>query len=454
MSNNHRNPNPVKQFIQSLYISKLVFGIGVGLIILFIISFFLPSFFVPTKMLFFVLVTMLLVDSLLLYMTKEGIFARRELTERLSNGDENPISLYLENHYNFPINLEIIDEIPHQFQKRDVLFFTELKTSESQVLQYQLRPVKRGEYSFGAVNIYVKSPVKLLKRRYQFSQDKMVPVYPSFLQMREYELMAISNRLTELGVKRIRKIGQSQEFEQIRQYVQGDEIRTINWKATARRNELMVNAYQDEKSQNIYCLIDKGRVMKMPFEGLSLLDYAINASLVLSNIALYKQDKAGLMTFSDKVGQTLQADKKSGQLSKILDILYKQKTRYLETDYESLYIHTKAHIRQRSLLILFTNFETLSSMRRQLPYFRQIAKNHLLIVVFFENTELRSLLNSEASNTEAIYLKTIAEKYFYEKQQIVRELSQYGIQSLLTAPQNLTVNTVNKYLEMKARGMI
>jgi uncharacterized protein (DUF58 family) len=194
--------------------------------------------------------------------------------------------------------------------------------------------------------------------------------------------------------------------------------------------------------------------MKMPFEGLSLLDYSINASLVLSNIALYKQDKAGLMTFSDRVGQTLQADKKSGQLSKILDILYKQKTRYLETDYESLYIHTKAHIRQRSLLILFTNFETLSSMRRQLPYFRQIAKNHLLIVVFFENTELRKLLNSEATNTEEIYLKTIAEKYFYEKQQIVRELSQYGIQSLLTAPQNLTVNTVNKYLEMKARGMI
>jgi uncharacterized protein (DUF58 family) len=454
MNNNHRNPNPVKQLIKSLYISKLVFGIGVGLIILFIISFLLPALFIPAKILFFVLMTMILIDILLLYMNKDGIFARREHTERLSNGDENPISLYLENHYNFPVHLEIIDEIPHQFQKRDVLFHTDLKSSESQVLQYQLRPVKRGEYSFGAVNIYVKSPMRLLKRRYQFSQDKMVAVYPSFLQMREYELMAISNRLTELGVKRIRKIGQSQEFEQIRQYVQGDEIRTINWKATARRNELMVNAYQDEKSQNIYCLIDKGRVMKMPFEGLSLLDYSINASLVLSNIALYKQDKAGLMTFSDRVGQTLQADKKAGQLSKILDVLYKQKTRYLETDYESLYTHTKAHIRQRSLLILFTNFETLSSMRRQLPYFRQIAKNHLLIVVFFENTELRSLLESHATNTEEIYLKTIAEKYFYEKQQIVRELSQYGIQSLLTGPQNLTVNTVNKYLEMKARGMI
>lgn len=421
---------------------------------LFIMAFVVPVLMGVAQLLFFIFIFLLLIDGLILFIPTKNIFARRDTPDRLSNGDENPISIYLENHYRFDIILQIIDEIPFQFQKRDLLFETGLNSFESQIIQYQLRPTKRGEYNFGSVNVYVKSPVRLLKRRFQFSQDKMVAVYPSFLQMREYELMAISNRLTEIGVKKIRKIGHSQEFEQIRQYVQGDDIRKINWQATARNNELMVNAFQEEKSQAIYCLIDKGRVMKMPFEGLSLLDYAINASLVLSNIALYKQDKAGLMTFSDKVGQTVQAEKRPGQLTKILEILYKQRTRYQETDYEALYVNTKKLIRQRSLLVLFTNFETVSSMRRQLPYFRKLAKDHLLIIVFFENTELRALLNKPSVTTEEVYLKTIAEKYFYEKQQIVKELGQFGIQALLTPPQKLTVNTVNKYLEIKARGML
>jgi hypothetical protein len=444
----------MKAFYKSLFLSNLVFYLTIFLVVMFVLAFVFPVLFGISQMLFFVFILMILVDGIMLYRPKKGIFARRNVPERLANGDENPLSIYLENHYDFPVQLQIIDEIPFQFQKRDLLFRTALKTAETQKLEYSLRPTKRGEYSFGAVNIYVKSPLQLLKRRYQFSQDKIVAVYPSFLQMRAYELMAISNRLTELGVKKIRKIGHSQEFEQIRNYVQGDDMRSINWKATARRNDLMVNAFQEEKSQNVYCLIDKGRVMQMPFEGLSLLDYAINATLVLSNIAIYKQDKAGIITFSDRIGQVLLADRKAGQMTKILDLLYKQKTRFLETDYEALYIHTKTYIRQRSLFLLFTNFETLTSMRRQLPYFRKLAKDHLLIIVFFENTELQALLGKPTNTTEEIYLKTIAEKYFYEKQQIIKELGQFGIQALLTAPQNLTVNTVNKYLELKARGMI
>lgn len=442
------------QLFKSLYFSKVVFYFVVGIVVLFVLAFVFPWLLGIAQVSFMILMILLLVDGLILFMHQKGVFCRREVPERLSNGDENPISIFIENNYSFTILLEIIDEIPFQFQKRDLLFHSSLKPQESQIIEYQLRPTKRGEYSFGAVNVYVKSPIRLLQRRFQFSQDKIVPVYPSFLQMRAYELMAISNRLTELGIKKIRRIGQSQEFEQIRQYVQGDDVRSINWKATARRSDLMVNAYQEEKSQNVYCLIDKGRVMQMPFDGLSLLDYAINATLIISNIAIYKQDKAGVITFSDKIGQVLLADKRAGQMTKVLDLLYKQKTRYLETDYEALYVHTKTHIRQRSLLLLYTNFETVNSMRRQLPYFRKLAKDHLLMVIFFENTALKTLLDKPANTTEEIYHKTIAEKYFYEKQQIVRELAQYGIQTLLTAPQNLTVNTVNKYLELKSRGMI
>jgi uncharacterized protein (DUF58 family) len=432
----------------------VVFVAIVALVVLFCFSFVWGAMFALTKLLLFVVVLLVLLDALLLYRLNEGLTARRVVPEKLSNGDANLISIYLENRYGFAIRLEVIDEIPFQFQKRDLLFESQLASGERQILRYELRPTKRGAYEFGAVNVYVISFLGLIKRRFQFSQRAVVPVYPSFLQMREYELMAISNRLTDLGVKKIRRIGQSMEFEQIRPYVRGDDVRTLNWKATARRNDLMVNAFQEEKSQAVYCLIDKGRVMKMPFEGLSLLDYAINASLVLSNIALYKQDKAGIATFSDRFGQLLLADRKPGQLQRILELLYHQKTRYLETDFEQLYLRVRQHVKQRSLLVLFTNFETLAGMRRQLPYFRKLAKDHLLLVIIFENTELKAVLEQTPTNTEEIYRKTIAEKYFYEKQQIVKELGQYGIQAMLTTPQHLTVNTINQYLSLKARNMI
>ncbi|MBD2699606.1 DUF58 domain-containing protein [Spirosoma sp. BT702] len=452
------------RLFRSLFVAIRLWFALIAIVLLFVAAYAFPILFPLMKIAFAVFILMILLDGWLLFRQKEAFFARRELPDRLSNGDENPLTIYLENRYGFQADVEVIDEIPFQFQRRDVLFKAHLNPRETQAIRYELRPTKRGEYSFGAVNVFVLTPLGLLKRRYQFEQGRMVAVYPSYLQMRQYELLAATNRLNEIGVKRIRRIGHSMEFEQVRPYTIGDDVRTINWKATSRRTvmtdqgtrstTLMINAYQDERSQPVYCLIDKGRVMRSPFEGLTLLDYAINASLVLSNIALYKQDRAGILTFSDHVGQLLPADRRSGQMLKILELLYRQKTRFLETDFESLYASVRTHIRQRSLLLLFTNFETVSGMQRQLPYLRRLAKDHLLLVIFFENTELRSLLNQPAADTEQIYMKTIGEKFSYEKKQIVKELGQYGIQTILTAPQNLTANTVNKYLELKARGMI
>jgi uncharacterized protein (DUF58 family) len=204
----------------------------------------------------------------------------------------------------------------------------------------------------------------------------------------------------------------------------------------------------------VYSIIDKGRVMKMPFEGMSLLDYAINASLVISNIAILKEDKAGIITFSNTIGSILPASKVHSHMRSILETLYNQKTGFKESNFDALYIQMKRQIKGRSLVLLYTNFETLSSLQRQLPYLRNIASNHLLVVIFFENTELKELLEKPAENTEEIYLKTIAEKFAFEKKQIVKELGKYGIHAVLTSPKNLTVNTINKYLELKARGMI
>lgn len=442
------------KFIKSLYLNNFFFYVLIGIIGLFICAFIFPNMYNAVWLLVLGLVTFLGLDILLLYLSRIGLEAERITPEKLSNGDLNPITINLKNHYTFPISVKIIDEIPFQFQIRDFKIKKTIKAATQKEVGYDLRPTERGEYHFGSLNIYVSSPLRLISRRFSFDNNQMVPTYPSYIQLRKYDLIAFSNNLFQYGIKKIRRIGHTMEFEQIKEYVQGDDLRTLNWKATAKRNSLMVNQYQDEKSQSVYMAIDKGRVMQMPFDGLSLLDYAINSSLVLSNVILKKQDKAGLFSFSKKVENRVFAERRGSQMQKILETLYNVKTDFFESDYSRLYVDIKKNINQRSLIILYTNFETMDGLNRQLPYLKGIAKSHLLVVVFFSNTELNSIINKKTTTIQEVYDKVIAEKFMFEKRLIVNELKKYGIHSVLTQPENLTLDAINKYLEIKSRGIL
>ncbi|WP_417942066.1 DUF58 domain-containing protein [Flavobacterium sp. RS13.1] len=442
------------KFIKSLYLNNFFFYVLLGIIGLFVCAFIFPVIYNGVWFLILVLMTFLVLDVLLLYVARNRIEASREMPEKLSNGDLNPISISIKNHYTFPISIKIIDEIPFQFQIRDFKIERNVKASAQDKVSYDLRPTERGEYYFGNLNIYVSSPLKLISRRFTFDKNKMVPTYPSYIQLRKYDLLAFSNNLFQYGIKKIRRIGHTMEFEQIKEYVQGDDLRTLNWKATAKKNSLMVNQFQDEKSQSVYLAIDKGRVMQMPFNGLSLLDYAINSTLVLANVILKKQDKAGIFAFSKKVENRVFAEKRGSQMQKILETLYNIKTDFFESDYSRLYVDIKKNINQRSLIILYTNFETMDGLNRQLPYLKGIAKSHLLVVVFFSNTELNEIINKKSNTIQEIYDKVIAEKFMFEKRLIANELKKYGIHSVLTQPENLTLDAINKYLEIKSRGIL
>jgi uncharacterized protein (DUF58 family) len=444
----------LKKVFNQLYIHNFFFYLLGGIVTTFVLSFFFPVFYNVAWYFLLITVSFSILDGIILFAAKTGIEATRNVAEKLSNGDENAISISTRNYYTFTVYASIIDEIPFQFQVRNFNIIRKIKASSQDDIQYFLRPVERGEYVFGNLNVYISSPLRIISRRFRFNKDQMVPTYPSYIQLRKYDLMAFSNNLFQYGVKKIRRIGHTMEFEQIKEYIQGDDIRTLNWKATAKKNNLMVNQFQDEKSQSVYMIIDKGRVMKMPFNGLSLLDYAINATLVLSNVILKKHDKAGMFTFSKKVENRVVAEKRSSQMQLIMECLYNIKTDFFESDFSRLYTDVKKNINQRSLLLLYTNFETLDGLHRQLPFLKGIAKNHLLVVVFFQNTELNELLYKKAETIQEVYDKVIAEKFMFEKRLIVNELKKYGIYSVLTQPENLTLDTINKYLEIKARGIL
>ncbi|MCK7558348.1 DUF58 domain-containing protein [Chitinophaga sedimenti] len=282
-----------------------------AVILLFIVAFFVPVLFVVALIGFWGLMVALVIDLLLLFGSRQPISAEREVADRLSNGDDNRLTLRVTSKYRFPAMITLIDELPFQFQRRDFELTAKLSPSQpGKAVEYKLRPVERGVYEFGAINAYVTSFIGLAKRHMIFNQQQTVKVYPSFLQMRHYELFSFDSKLQEYGLHNRRVVGHSMEFDHIKEYAQGDDVRSINWKATARRGNLMVNNFMEERAQQIYCLIDKGRSMKMPFDGLTLLDYAINSSLIFSKVALNKGDKAGLVTFAEQKVDVLPADSK------------------------------------------------------------------------------------------------------------------------------------------------
>lgn len=401
----------------------------------------------------FMLCLLSITDLALLFSRRHPLDGERLVPQRLSLGDNNRIDIIISNHFRFDVSIDLIDEIPVQFQERDFRLQIPIAYGKTTKTHYDLYPRERGLYSFGRLLAYVRTPLQFFQRKIVVVHDGETKVYPSFAQLNKYDLLARSESFTP-GNRKTRKLGHSLEFEKTKEYVAGDDIRTLNWKATARRNTLMVNTYSDSKQQQIYCILDKGRVMKTPFDGLSLLDHSINATLALLRIVLLKQDKAGLICFTKNETEMIAADRRNKQFFHIREALYKQQTDFQESDYNSLRSLIQRKIGQRSLLILFTNFDTLSAMERQLPYLRMIARQHLLCVVIFENTLLKKQQEEEAGTLKDVYLQTIGAQFSFEKKQIIRELRRHGILAILSTPQSLSIDVINKYLELKSRHMV
>lgn len=446
---------PVKKYIDNLYLHQRLLLVLLATVLMFILGFPYPIFLAIAKISFVGLLIALVVDMVNLFRVSNPLNGKRIIEEKLSNGDYNPVIIQLHGRYPFRTSIKVIDEFPVQLQLRDKEFLLKnLRPHFDEEIFYELRPTERGEYQFGNIQVFISSQISLLKRKVTIEAEQRAKVYPSFIQYRKFAFLAISNRLQEIGVKKVRQLGSNKEFEQIREYVRGDDYRIINWKATARNNHLMVNQYQEERSQHIYCIIDKGRLMHMPFEELSLMDYAINSALVMSGIALGRGDKPGLITFSDKIGSFLMASSKPGQMGLISEHLYDQDVRQKESDFLRLYKNIRIKLKKRSLLLMYTNFDSLVTLHRQVKYLKALSRSHLLCIIIFDNTEINNRAEKQSYTIREAYLQTIAEKFQYDKRQIIKELNNQGIQTILTEPQNLTIQSINKYIELKARGAI
>ncbi|RYM34099.1 DUF58 domain-containing protein [Brumimicrobium glaciale] len=440
--------------LKSLYISRFFF-IAFGMsIVLIVTGFYLPVLLYFGQFSLIVLLILTILDGFLLFNHKNPIAAKRNIEARLNLGDETLINISIKNKGNQPYRITVFDEPPFEMQARDLTFNGYIKAGSEEQFSYTFKPTERGEYEWKNLHVFIRSFINLLERRIIIEAPEKVLVYPSILQMKNFEFLIFNQQTQQRGIKKIRRLGHNNEFEQIKNYIQGDDIRTVNWKATSRRSELMVNQFQAQRSQSVYAVIDKSRSMEHRFEGLTLLDHAINSTLIFSNIALKKGDKIGLVTFSHKLGTQIAPNLGKRQLQRILDALFAQKTEFKESNYSLLYQSLRKTIPFRSLLMLYTNFETELAMHRALPMLKSINKRHVLVVIFFKNTDLNEELTKSPTTARELYVSTLAEDVINTKKRIAKELNRHGIQTVLTAPNELNVDTLNKYLELKSRGLI
>ena len=435
--------------LRELYPTTRFFVAGGIPVVFMLAGFFIPALLVAGQALLAIYLMLVIAEIYLLTFTGRIPTGTRIVPERMSNGDENPVRVNIRNRYPFVARCILVDELPEQFQERTFRMVKYIKPFQETRFRYTLRPTERGAYLFGDILAFMQTRLGLLSMRHRIEAETEVHVFPSFMHLRSQSLVSPLT-IAGSGNTRVRKIGQSMEFEQIKEYALGDDIRTLNWKATARRGGLMVNSFMDERSQQLICVVDKGRLMKMPFDGLSLLDHSINSVLALANLGLKKQDKVGLFTFSNKAGTMVPPDRQMIQRQKIMQALYREETGFLESDFEMLYLQLRQRVKQRSLVMLFTNFESVSGLQRQIPYLRSISRHHLLLVVCFENAELQKLSMATVKQVDDVYVKAIAEQISFEKRQIVKELGRYGIRTILTTPAELTTDVLNKYLQVKS----
>jgi uncharacterized protein (DUF58 family) len=204
------------KWFKQLYLNNFFFYVAMAIIVLFVVANFVPAIYNATWLVLYIFLGFTIIDFLLLFATNQRFSATRIVPEKLSNGDENPIEIKIESGYAFAAKLKVIDEIPFQLQVRDFGIIRNISAGGTDKFGYSIRPVERGEYYFGSLNVYVSSPLRLISRRFRFDNGQMVPTYPSFIQLRKYDLMAFSNKLFQYGLKKIRRIGHTMNLSRSR----------------------------------------------------------------------------------------------------------------------------------------------------------------------------------------------------------------------------------------------
>ena len=378
----------------------------------------------------------------------------REHDIKLSLGVFNAIKLRIHNLQRRSVSLQIRDEAPDAFEIDKRILETTIAPRGTWEAAYHIRPLRRGDYLFGKINLRWRAPLGLVVRHGALREETPVKVYPNLLDIRRYDLLLQKNRLQEIGLRNARLFGQGTEFERLRDYVSDDDFRRINWKATARRHSPVTVEYQTERSQNIVLAIDVGRMMQSPIRRIAKLDYIINAVLLFGYVATGLGDKIGLMTFADTASHYLSPRAGRGQFYRMLETLYAIEAQPVEPDYRRALSYLATRQRKRSLIVLFTDWTGGVSMNSLVSNLAVLAKRSLPLVVTISDPDVVQASQQVPQDTLSMYEREAAASLLDERELALETLHRHGVLTLDVPANQLSIAVINRYLELKATSRL
>lgn len=416
---------------------------------------FNPDAFVWVLALDWLLLIVAVIDFLSIYVaTNRGIEADREIVHSCSLGVPVESSVSIENNTGMTLVGSVRDDLPAGFQSSPDRHALRLPAKGRASFRRKLTPGRRGAFRLEHVTLRFFSALRLWQRYVQIPLVSELNVYPDMKQLSDYALLARTNRLSLIGVRRTRRIGQDSDFERLRDYSRDDNFRHIDWRSTARRNKLTVRQFQSDQSQRVIFLLDCGRMMTNTRDGYTLLDHALNSALMMAYVALHQGDSVGMLCFSDSVHAYIPPHGGRSQMNRLIHAGFDQFPRMVESRYDQAFLYLRNHCKRRSLVVLATNIIDQVNAAAVTDYLGNINGQHLPMGVILRDRTLFEAADHPDGGELNMYRAAAAADILVWRDQVLKDLEHRGVLLVDTFPDELTAPLVNQYLEIKAKHLL
>ncbi len=380
--------------------------------------------------------------------------AERHMGHIASLGKKHHVEITLTSRSSRELIIDLKDDVPEEFEAEPDQFHVRLGSKQVATIEYDMRASRRGAFAMRIIYLQVRSRLGFWRRQIELPTESVVNVYPDMKQISQYALLARTNRLRQVGVRRTRRIGQDHDFERLRSFSRDDNYKHIDWRATARRNELTVKDFQSSQSQRIIFLIDCGRMMTNQASGMSLLDHSLNSMLMLSYVALKQGDSVGLLCFSDEIHTYVPPKGGLQHMNQLLHSSFDLFPRLVESRYDQAFLYLAAHCRKRSLVVLMTNVIDEVNSQAVEQYLGNLVGRHLPLGVMLRDHQMFDPLENPQPHGDELFRAAAAAQIVSWRHQVITDLQHKGVLAIDTFPEDMTAPLVNQYLEIKARHML
>jgi uncharacterized protein (DUF58 family) len=383
-----------------------------------------------------------------------AVRATRVAPGRMSMLSEHRITIQVENRSRLRLWIRVRDDTPPGLGGEDAELTGLVLARGEARWEYAVAPRARGRFVWGPIFLRYHSVLGLWERTKQESADGEVRVYPNLALLERYHLLARSDRLAALGIRRVRHRGGATEFESLREYTHGDDVRQVDWKATARRGRLTVRHREAERNQTVLLLLDCGRLMNATEDGVAKLDHAVNATLLLAHVALARGDRVGLCTFSGKVHEWLVPRGNLAQNRLIAEMLYDLSGDFTESDHGRCLKFVAARHPKRSLLVVLTDFVDATTAADMVAHLQLAARRHVVLFVALKDAFLdRAAMSVPATDRDG-FRKAAAVDLLRERAEVLERIRHTGGFVIDAEPGAITPPIINTYLEVMIGGLL